>query len=201
MSQVHKKPVVFLFNGPPGSGKDAAVRALSQYNDISPLTASGKFSGPIKQALMATFWHLDLYNMTTEQKSMPVEILGGHSWREAQIYYSEKFMKPCFGEDIFGKLLLEKIDHESDYFELQAYFVSDSGFVSEAMPIIRAGYEVHVVQITRPGCTFEGDSRSYIEPPGTKMFLIANDGTLEEFERKVITYVEQVLSDHDNSGT
>ncbi|CAM0062137.1 deoxynucleoside monophosphate kinase [Vibrio phage K406] len=107
------------------------------------------------------------------------------SKREALIYVSENVIKPSFGEDAFGKALVAQLPENG------IVFVSDSGFPEELQPVIdHVGVEnVLVVRIQREGCTFEGDSRSYLDPDmfeqDVKFLQILNNGTEDEFKSEV----------------
>ena len=81
------------------------------------------------------------------------------------IWVSEEVIKPLFGYNYFGKYLAEEIGVSDSC----GVVISDSGFAQELMPILDRDYytfndiEVHVVQLTKDGCTFEGDSRTYLD--------------------------------------
>jgi hypothetical protein len=98
----------------------------------------------------------------------------GVTWRQYQISMSEDWYKPRFGQDIFGRLLVDRIRRQSAYY----YVVSDSGFTYEAQPLIDAfGVDlVSVYHIHRDGCSFDGDSRNWIDSYslGVKHFPIDN---------------------------
>ena len=81
--------------------------------------------------------------------------------RQLLILVSEDFVKPICGQNAFGvlatrRLLLQDIDKNTVF--------SDGGFVEEIKPLVDTfGKEnVVVIRIHRKGCTFDGDSRSYI---------------------------------------
>jgi hypothetical protein len=99
--------------------------------------------------------------------------------RQFYIHVSENFMKPMFGQFIFGDLAVENINNTSK----SIVTVSDSGFANEAMPIINAfGAEnVYLVRVYRDGKEFKGDSRGYIELP-VASFDLKNNGTFEEYK-------------------
>ena len=78
--------------------------------------------------------------------------------REFQIGLSENFMKPNYGNDVFGVIAVRNIE-ESPYRHI---VVSDSGFAEEVIPLIQAfGRDgIKAIQISRPGCNYDNDSRS-----------------------------------------
>lgn len=100
--------------------------------------------------------------------------------RQFYIHVSENLMKPLFGKRVFGKLAVEYIrqSHEA------VTTISDSGFVDEAMPIIEYFGAEHVllVRLHRPGKSFAGDSRSYVDLP-VQTIDIENDKDMDAFEK------------------
>jgi len=167
---------IMLFNGPPGCGKDEAAACLSP--EFTPL----KFAGFLKDTVH------DMYGVPVdkaeEDKDKPGEYMpNGKTLREAYIQMSEHFFKPMYGNDFFGRVVAVEIaDSDNDCFA-----ISDSGFVEEAQVLVnRFGAEsVTLVKIKREGCSFKGDSRSYIELEGVKTVTVNNDGTLEDFHNKI----------------
>lgn len=152
---------IFLLNGPPRCGKDTAASYLAM------VTHSGivmKFAEPLKDGCCAVFCRnkRELFNSfdTPEMKDEPHNQFLGLSCRQAQIDMSEKYLKVIYGQEVFGKILAEKIDKTL----FSAIFVSDSGFEPEAKVLVdKFGAEnVIVIRIHREGHTYNGDSRNYI---------------------------------------
>lgn len=155
---------VFL-NGPPGCGKDYAASVLV------PKKARFKFAAPIKKVVgeltgASTAW-------LEENKATPSPLFD-MTYREMMISVSEHWMKPVFGPDIFGRLLLRQL--AGNAFPLIA--ISDAGFLEEVNAVAaHLGPEnCFLFRIRRPGCDFAYDSRSYIHPafPSKDIF---NDGS------------------------
>jgi hypothetical protein len=168
---------ILFLNGPPGCGKDTLANHLwSVREDVSRL----KFSQPIKDALRAAYQLTDgqlAWLEHHDNKSTPTPLLHGLSWRQAQIDFSEKYMKPLYGQSIFGEIALKRT------FDMgRLVLVSDSGFVPEA-EVLAAHYgndNCMVVHIKRPKHDFTGDSRSYINVPGVRTLQLHNDGKLND---------------------
>lgn len=184
--------VVFL-NGPPGCGKDTAALAL----DRSLAASRFKFAQPMRDAL-AAFLHLDtqLYNEIMEdqpRKNNPSADFFGVVPREAQIKFSEEYAKPLFGRSIFGRLAVLDILNSRPALAV----ISDSGFEEEAWSVINefGAENCLLLRIRRSGCTFKGDSRSYLELP-IKTKDVYNLGTKQEFERQVETVVRGWMNAH-----
>lgn len=181
--------IVVLFNGPPRSGKDTIVENLmSRYRDVS---AHLKLSKPLKQSLKTLFNLSDEEADYLEQtKDVSSDLLYGLSWRQAQIWLSEEVMKPRFGKDIFGKLLIKDLDYSKKFI-----FISDSGFLEEAEAIIREVGAKNVIKISlwREGCSFRGDSRRYWSTYlPIKDISLGNNSTIT----KVVELIEEILNDN-----
>lgn len=148
----------FIFNGPPGSGKDEACHFLKtnygykhlQFKDQLFIDTADHFGVSLN-------WFLsDYHDRTLKEASRPE--LNGLSKREALIYVSESVIKPKHGKDYFGKRTAEKVDLNLNH------CFSDGGFIEEVYPLInRVGPEnICLVQLYRTGCSFSSDSRNYI---------------------------------------
>jgi len=162
---------IFLINAPAGAGKDTLGQHLEMLFDYGEVV---KFARPIKDAACAIYCNNDddefNYFDSQEMKNIPHAKFMGKSCREVQIGLSEVFMKPFHNSKApFGKILANYIDEDSNEEWLvnnnPIYFVTDSGFREEAMVLIdKFGKDnVSLIQIHRPGYSFDGDSRSYIQ--------------------------------------
>lgn len=203
-----------VFNGPPRSGKDSAADYITELinNQEGNLVAHRRdfknqlinLSSSILGKTPKEF--LRGYNNRTEEMVNLAPLENAPEWykdykgtiaqrvvnkqyskREWLIHISENVIKPYFGKQAFGQMLVKSLPQEG------LVFLADSGFKDELQPIIdHVGHEnVLVLRINRKGCTFEGDSRDYLCPsmfPDSTcpLFLtIENNGTLEEFYNKV----------------
>lgn len=187
---------IIIFNAPPRSGKDTAAKAvwnsLAQYYWVFD-----RMSAPPKKAFAGIIaapidkWaNVDYYE---EHKGELIDILGV-SYRQWQIDFSERFMKPLYGEDIFGKLFIARAAHQH---KDAVILVPDCGFDIEYTTLTEhfGPRNVLVVFIHRPGFTFEGDSRNYLtNVPYGRSIDIFNDGTQEDFESRIILLVKEWLS-------
>lgn len=180
---------VVLLNGPPASGKDAAAEFLCKALNGS----HREFKHKLFELTKAIYCVDDitwasLY--TREKKEIPTDILDGLSPRQALIKVSEEAIKPNFGKDYFGKAAAKELQPGLNIF-------SDSGFIEELIPIEDAvGLDnLLVIRIHRPGYTFEGDSRRYLNDKCCKWQLdIHNDSALDQYLIKVCFAVEDWLS-------
>jgi hypothetical protein len=150
--------MIILFNGPPGTGKDAAADFFKEKGFKHLSFKYQLFRETISFFAVDEKWFMDGYKDRLI-KEQPEELLEGMSRREAMIYVSEEITKPAFGEDIFGKQVADEIDITRDY------CISDGGFIDELIPVInKVGSENFVlVQLTREGHDYSSDSRRYLD--------------------------------------
>lgn len=169
---------IIICNAPPGAGKDTLCNYVTLHNKTF---ATGKFADPLKKAAK------ELYGLTEQQvkyfesdltiKNAKQDVLFGNSWREVLIDLSEKYMKPKYGKDVFGKILTNKINTMPAIGPFNL-IISDGGFNEEVQPLVDTygKDKVVIVRIHRKGCDFSTDSRAFIdaEKLGVKSFDITN---------------------------
>jgi len=196
------KPYVVFLNGPPGSGKDYATEILLHEDDLTVI--HHKFSGPLKDMASAL---LRISKIELEMSKPLIVPPYNVSIRQLLIDMSEKWMKPCYGTDIFGKiateLLAEHIQLTDELKEDQPdlFVISDSGFDKEAHSVLQlfGNENALLIRLHRDGCTFEGDSRSYIELDDVRSVDINNDGT-SSFNVKLIRVVKDWIAEREANG-
>lgn len=182
------KTKLVLLNGAPRSGKDTGADYLVRAYDA----VAFKFSGPIKAAIKAAFDLSDEQVAYLESvKDEPDDLLFGHSYRDVQISFSERYMKIVFGQEVFGHLAVRKIGNLRG----SLLVCSDSGFACEAGPVLDAiGREnTLLIRVHRPGKTFAVDSRSPIELDGVITIDIHNDSTLPDYYSRLRRVVADFL--------
>ena len=114
---------LILLNGPPSSGKDlVANNALQMF----PMTGAEKFSNPLKFGGSAALG-IPLDELEAEWKETIIPSVGV-TWRQYQIDMSEHWYKILYGEDIFGRLMVERLSRAGCY---RHVFISDCGFSIE----------------------------------------------------------------------
>lgn len=172
---------IILLNGPPGSGKDTAANFFhDEYGAYHT-----KFAKALKEATHALYGLGALPDDFFEStKNKPNAVFFGLSPRQAYIKVSEELVKPALGQRFFGEVMRETCKRAvADGNEV--IVISDSGFAEEAQPLIRefgvANVRLLQIHAEARGCTFEGDSRSYISIPGVAPANVFNNGSLEEF--------------------
>jgi dephospho-CoA kinase len=180
---------IVLFNGPPGCGKDTVAEGLRAVVDCRLV----KFAGPIKEncrniyGLSVKQWAA--IDGSQEEKEKPREEFFGETCRQVQINFSELFLKPTHGEDIFGKLAINEIKKS----RADTILISDSGFRREAEVLVEefGNQNVLLVRLHREGKSFDGDSRNYIDLDDLEVttYDLFNDSTIEDF----VFNAEQIL--------
>jgi hypothetical protein len=165
-----------LFNVPVEGFKELAGDIIKKEEPHKSLTVSGENFTKINKITQK-------YRPFTTDRSWNVHI----SPREALIFTSEIVIKPIMGEEYFGTMEANGIDLE------RGAVFSDSGFDCELIPIInKVGAEnVFVIQWTRDGCSFEGDSRDYLTvPDNVGMLMTVNEGTIDDLKNEILKWLE-----------
>ena len=180
---------VLLLNGPPRCGKDTISSALHRFD---PIIHEEKFARPLKDTAPL------LYGVTRDEwirkydtsayKDMPSPTFFGKSAREVQIAISENLLKPLHGKDVFGRLLVSRINKlPRAEAPPRLVVVSDSGFRAEAEKVVEeVGKDnVFLCRIYRKGCDYSGDSRGYISLAdiGVREVELQNTGTEDDLAR------------------
>lgn len=182
---------IILFNGPPGSGKDLAAYIISRKGNKDKYEIiQEKYAFAIKAAVHAMFglnYDIDYGGDLEDDKEKILPSLGV-SYRQALINLSESHMKPSYGIDVFGKLLVSRVREQTGHGAPTIVTISDAGFYDESAYAIQAladSFTFTGIRLYRDGCSFVGDSRSYVhfESLGIETKEIKNNGTVEEFEQ------------------
>jgi hypothetical protein len=211
----NKLPRVLLFNGPPRSGKDASATIVADWlrnHDLTP--ALDKFSRPIKCAFAGLFdpslsMERDSFGELltyADDKERLIPLLGV-SYRQWQIEFSERFMKPRYGQTVFARLLAEEImSCRADASGNPLYWlIPDSGFQTEANYLLEVlpPENIMIFRLEREGTSFAGDSRSYIISPHPDLYcyLIKNHGSLEDLKCELDTAMLLCLRRWRNLGS
>lgn len=163
------------FAGPPRSGKDTLARYLAAIiedrHGIQPqLLACSTPMREVVYAMLGQTYDLEHYE---KHKDIPQRVFGNRSIRQAMIALSEEHVKPTYGHQFWGgSLLARRWDPLPE-----VLIVTDCGFPAE-VDLFTSEYGMHNVvypQITRVGCSFDGDSRSFVGTPGRTTTIINDD--------------------------
>lgn len=178
---------VIFFNGPPRAGKDTGTGLLTRLTQATIIS----FAEPLKLQTAA------LLGVSLKEleaiKDLPHPALNGGTPRQYMINLSEKMIKPCYGDEFFGHVAVNKLNKTQNILSNLIGF-SDSGFASEAKPVVtRFGIDNCVkIEIERDGCDFTNDSRSYWTMPGLRIARIKNNQTMDEFRRKIELFLRLI---------
>lgn len=174
---------IILLNAPPNAGKDTIAHRLAEELSLPHVEFKSKlFELALSiSGLTQEQWD-SLY--TRDLKESPSDELWGMSPREFLIDISERMVKPVCGRDYFG-VQAAKVAKDGGVF-------SDSGFNEEASTLVDVlgGDRVFCVRFTRDGCTFEGDSRSFLTTESIQYYLdTTNNGSVESIVEEIRQWV------------
>ena len=175
--------MIILLNGPPGSGKDMAATYFKK--DI-PNAVECKMSKPLKAAFRAMFNFGDIQSRTmlNEMKDHPHESLNEYTPRRVQIeLYS--WMEERFGNDILAQAFIREVEKTPANYII----VTDGGMQAEDDCVVNhfGRDNVKCIQLSRPGCSFDNDSRHYLDCDalGIDMLRISNEHELDIYRRQL----------------
>lgn len=162
-----------------------------------------KFAEPLKAAARAMFhvsdalWKVLETEGSQAEKDLPRAEFFGRSWRETLIWLSEDVMKPQYGVDVFGKLALTKLwrSNFNGTSPIKFTVFSDCGFAPEVSVVAEAiGYDnCQVWHIYRPGCSFKGDSRGYVNVPHVDKLTFNNEHDMEMLKIQIKMYLDRFV--------
>lgn len=173
--------MIFVFNGPPSSGKDEGALFFKTSYNFKPRSFKYElFLKTMEYFSVSEEWFMKKY--TEKEKEIPEDLLGGRSRRAALIHVAEDIVKPNHGLDYFGNQAASNITLPGNY------CFSDSGFKEELQPLInKFGVEnVIIIQLLRDGCDYSKDSRNYLTGQIVEEYILKK-------ETKIDTGKEQLL--------
>lgn len=178
--------IVFL-NGPPGCGKDTAVSHLVPYLQFTHL----KFAAPIKRMVCGLLnedmrWLESCKDITHRTLTLADDavIANIDTPRQLLIALSEDLLKKRYGNDFFGRVMVNEISKTAN----QLILISDSGFLDEATPVVRKYGWLNClhIKIHREGKSFDNDSRSYWTIPKVQQRTVHNRDTIHDLTMQVL---------------
>lgn len=189
---------IILVNGPPRSGKDTVMRLL-RGNDFgfNRVPVHEKFARPHKEAFAGIMGAEidDDFNVepfeSTKGDLIPTL---GVSYRQWQIDFSEKFMKPLYGKDIFGNLMIRRLEQLRTH---DIVIITDCGFQVEVDVLRKAVHmdlDLLLLKMKRAGTSFAGDSRSYVTLDGSgPEEWVYNDGSKDTLKAHLVPKIHDWL--------
>ena len=185
---------IIVFNAPPNSGKDVSCEYLvKNYGAYHTYFKKRLYEVAAMVADVSLEW---MIAVASDRKTKEVPnchfVLAGQdvSPRQWLIHVSENIVKPLLGKEYFGECLSREIcTVKSDL-----VVISDGGFQEELIALqtdpdysLHISYQpnIHIVQLTRQGCSFNNDSRKYMDADWLdknhiSVSVISNDGTLDD---------------------
>lgn len=175
---------IICFNGPPRAGKDTladmVAKKIEATVDAPVILAS--LSLPLRTiayAMVGRVYQNDpgTYESFKEEYFERLDRTG----RQLMIDVSESFLKPTYGKEIMADLLIQKI---RAYPRNAMILVRDSGFQIEVNSLIRevGAKNLMVVQVHRPGTSFDNDSREWVFHPTDQSMQIWNRDSLHHLD-------------------
>src|SRR4051812_44268678 len=176
-------PKFTFINGPAGSGKSTLARLICEAD--KSVWRDG-FAEPIREAIYVVFFpeegpiHYDLDLKDQKVKGSPFPFREDFTFRDTMISFSEDWMKPYFGRDIFGRLAFKRCLEQEMFYD--KFVLDDSGFKEEAEYItnLASPSSCLLIRLHREGHNFTGDSRSYIILDGVPTINLQNDRAPED---------------------
>lgn len=196
---------IIILNGPPGSGKDVIAAEIKKA--LKSQCVHLEFKDCLHDIAfamtgLAPQQYFDIYN-DRDLKERKLESFYGLSPRELLITISEDMVKPVFGKDFFGKYMVNKINK---VFPDNIVF-SDGGFPDEVNALAKefGASNIKVVRLYRPGHTFEGDSRNYLDRrdlmKGVVIRDVNNTGTIKDATMKILNQFYELEVCETNNHT
>lgn len=177
-------------NGQPRAGKDIAAQAIVAA--FPEGTYHKKFAAPLERTVKAFFdlGFLEYGDLREKNKGIPSPALLGKSMREVMISLSEDWAKKFYNTAVFGTLAVQTLPVRPRNHALVIF--SDCGFQEEVAIVADHLKRKNclILQVTRDGCSYEGDSRNFIELEGVELRKVQNLGSKERFQKDAVNCVK-----------
>lgn len=190
-------PAVLMLNGPPRSGKDSIANIM---RDTLSNVFVYSLADPLKHAVHCTFdvpdKSLKAYELVKDEVN---EDFLGDTPRQAYIKFSESYMKPNYGKEVWAKIAIRKITQDLKNYNFEnirpVILITDVGFREEVTTFARTygANNCTLIQLTRDGKSFINDSRNYVEHPKVSLIDIHNqEGKLENTAARVKDIIQKI---------
>jgi hypothetical protein len=197
---------MIVLNGAPRSGKDTFLNLINllfgdntETKVLTPFSYKDVLYSGVARRYGLTAEEVKILNADTITKDDPSPKFKGKSVRQALIYESENVIKKTFGASGVAMSTFNSLDMD---FMLSCDTVKDSdrilitadGGFQEELDLAMEHYEmtrkdIFLVRMLRDGCTFDKDSRSYLENPD---LVVDNNGSKADL-CKYIPYIQEFI--------
>lgn len=155
-------------SGPPGAGKNALadelVHLFRRAHGIDPFVMA--LAGPLRQ-IASALTGVDMTDDTiyAKAKATPFDHLNGETGRQVMINITEQYLKPRYGSQVWADAMIRQARSlqwrrpENE----RVIIVTDVGFKYERQAIVNEFAHPIFVELSRPGCSYVGDSRGSIK--------------------------------------
>ena len=191
---------IVCFNAPPESGKDTGALFLQK-------TFGGEIysiASPIKK-IVADIYKVPISKLEKNKNQSLPELLSCTP-RECYIQYGEA-IKQLHGDNYWIDFTIERIKNSQE----NLFFITDLGFQKELNQLVKT-FEIEnvlLLKLFRQGCTFDNDSRYYVNnllefniAKGKNCFVncleIQNNGTLKEYHQQLIEKTSKILRKYES---
>lgn len=207
---MNPKAFAILLNAPPRAGKDTAAEILykllhREMVELKLVPHHMKMADTLKVGAHALFGRPNTRaNHYESEKDQQHPDFFGQTPRKVYQDLSEKFMKPQYGVDIFGRLFARRVERVllDQAEELPAnlgsvIICSDVGFSDEvtALTNMLQPENILLLHILRTGCDYRGDTRTSINLDRVRSIDVTNYGTMREFEILITDIVLRWLTE------
>lgn len=183
-----------ILNGPPGCGKDTLGKQVVRMIDSGRRMSCKQQE--FKEALRECT--CKVYGLTLNEytrmlfddrvlKETPHDMFAGLTPRKALQYVSEKVIKPHHGRHFFGLMALREVMES----KVNLHVFTDGGFQEEADMLMKE-CKVLVVQLSKEGTSFEGDTRSYVDGNVT-IPMVVTEGHISENAAELYMIINQFI--------
>lgn len=174
---------IIIISAPPNSGKDVAANYIGDIHNATHLrfkdqlySYAAKFAGITFDTMYCVANDRSLKEVPCTMFRIVDEYVSPRQWL---IHCSENIIKPLVGKSFFGECVAKTV-RTTDNFR---FVISDGGFIEELLPLLDE-FDVKIVHLIRNGCSFAGDSRTWLTPVNG-YDVIYNNGSVSELYEKL----------------
>lgn len=182
---------MIALTGPKGSGKDTVARMIvEQYDNVKTIA----FADPIKKVIQRLFDldpsnndQYDLFKRTSVSYQLPG--WHNHSVSGRDLVREIGMLMRGYDDFQFNAYVIDHVNTK----DADLWVVTDVRFDNE-FELMR-DLDVPIIQITRPGCDYDGHATERGFADKTVDFTIANDGSLSDLNTKTGIIVNNIMKE------